>query len=122
MHDGIDFALGESFLRFVDNHVFDNSYLSHLVPVEAHALFLRVLVLALKRPDSKYPQKSLLPWIRKALSTSNWDIDITMTKSLLDTCVALLRSSSTLVSATKIEVFHIVSAPVYARSDNAGRV
>ena len=109
VHDGIDFALGESFLRFVDNHVFDNSYLSHLVPLEAHALFLRVLVLALKRPDSKYPQKSLLPWIRKAFSTSNWDIDVTVTKSLLDTCLALLRSSSALVSATKIEVFHIVS-------------
>jgi hypothetical protein len=25
VHDGIDFALSESFLRFVDNHVFDNS-------------------------------------------------------------------------------------------------
>ena len=122
MHDGTDFALSESFLRFVDNHVLDNSYLSHLVPVEAHSLFLLVLVLALKRPDSKYPQKSLLPRIRKALSTSNWDDDITVTKSLLDTCLALLRSSSTLVSATKIEVFHIVYEHFYASSDNADRV
>jgi hypothetical protein len=122
VHDGTDFALSESFLRFVDNHVLDNSYLSHLVPVEAHSLFLLVLVLALKRPDSKHPQKSLLPRIRKALSTSNWDDDITVTKSLLDTCLALLRSSSTLVSATKIEVFHIVYEHFYASSDNADRV
>jgi hypothetical protein len=122
VHDGTDFALSESFLRFVDNHVLDNSYLSHLVPVEAHSLFLLVLVLALKRPDSKHPQKSLLPRIRKASSTSNWDDDITVTKSLLDTCLALLRSSSTLVSATNIEVFHIVYEHFYASSDNAGRV
>jgi hypothetical protein len=59
VHDGIDFALSESFLRFVDNHVFDNSYLSHLVPVDAHSLFLLVFVLDLKRPDSKYPQTAL---------------------------------------------------------------
>ena len=107
--DGIDFALGESFLRFVDSNLFENSHLSHLVPMEAHSMFVRVLVLALKRPDSKYPQKSLLPWIRKALSNSNWDLDFSIIKSLLDSCIALLRSSSTLFNATKCEIFLIVS-------------
>ena len=105
--DEIDFALGESFLRFVDNQVFDNSHISHLVPIEAYTAFVRVLVLALKRPDCKYPQKSLLPWIRKAISNSNWDLDFSIVKSLLETCIQLLRSSPAISSATKGEIFHI---------------
>jgi len=125
--DQIDFALGESFLRFVDNQVFDNSYLSHLVPMEAYAAFVRVLVLALKRPDCKYPQKSLLPWIRKAISNSNWDIDTSIVKSLLESCINMLRSSPNFTSTTKGEVFHIVSelftrAPVLLAESEAPQV
>jgi hypothetical protein len=107
--DGIDFALGESFLRFVDSNLFDNCHLSHLVPLEAHSMFVRVLVTALKRPDCKYPQKSLLPWIRKAVSNSNWDLECSVIHSLLDSCVTLLRSSPALLNTTKGEVFLIIS-------------
>jgi hypothetical protein len=127
VEDGIDFALGESFLRFVDCHVFDNAYLSHLVPIEAYSVFIRSLVLALKRPDSKYPQKSLLPWIRKAVTNSNWDLDFSVMLSLFDSCIILLRSSSSLFNAVKVEVFYIISelftrAPVLLAESEAPHV
>jgi hypothetical protein len=125
--DGIDFALGESFLRFVDSNLFDNPHISHLVPIQAHSMFVRVMVIALKRPDSKYPQKSLLPWIRKALSNSNWDLDCSIINLLLESCTTLLRSSPTLLNTTKGEVFLILSelyirAPVLCSEPGSSQV